>query len=226
MNKSGKLVIAGAGEIGRLAYEYFTYDSDYDVAAFAAHSSLIREKTVCGLPVVALEEVENIYPPDDFDAFVAIGSAHLNRDRTKIFRQIREKGYRAASYVSSQALIWRNAEIGENCFILGASIMQPFSKIGDNVTMWYKSNIGHSAVVEDNCFFASAGIAGFTHVGENCFLGGGTVVADEVKIARDNFIGMGSVITKSTKENSIYKGNPAVRVKDFTASFFCGVGEE
>lgn len=226
MNKSKKLVIAGAGETGRLAYEYFTYDSDYEVAAFAVHSSFIREKSICGLPVVAFEEAEHLYPPDGFDAFAAVSSTHLNRDRTKIFRQIKEKGYRAASYISSQALVWRNAEIGENCFVLGASVMQPFSKIGNNVTLWYKSNIGHSAAVEDNCFFASASIAGFSKVGENCFLGVQVIVADNVKIAKDNFIGMGSVITKSTKENSVYKGNPAIRVKDFTAAFFCGVGEE
>ena len=35
MEKEAKLVIIGAGEFAEIAYEYFTYDSPYEVVAFA-----------------------------------------------------------------------------------------------------------------------------------------------------------------------------------------------
>ncbi len=35
MGKTRKLIIVGAGEFAEIAYEYFSYDSEYDVVAFA-----------------------------------------------------------------------------------------------------------------------------------------------------------------------------------------------
>ena len=39
-----KLVIVGAGEFAEIAYEYFTYDSDYEVVGFAVEKAYIKEK--------------------------------------------------------------------------------------------------------------------------------------------------------------------------------------
>ena len=59
---------------------------------------------------------------------------------------------------------------------------------------------------------------------ENCFIGVNASIADNVIIARDNFIALGSVINKNTEENKIYRGNPAV-VANVSAKRFCGVDE-
>ena len=45
MNKTKKLIIVGAGETANLAYEYFTFDSEYEVCAFSANKDYIKEKT-------------------------------------------------------------------------------------------------------------------------------------------------------------------------------------
>ena len=39
MEKTRKLVIVGAGEFGEIAYEYFTFDSEYEVVAFAVEKA-------------------------------------------------------------------------------------------------------------------------------------------------------------------------------------------
>jgi len=225
MNKTKKLIIIGTGETGLLAYEFFTHDSEYEVVGFSVNRAYLKESIFQNLPVVAFEELETLYPPKEYEAFVALSSSHLNRDRTKVYDKAKEKGYHLASYISSDALVWHNVEIGENCLVLGASILQPFSKIGNNVFLWYKSIIGHHSVVEDNCFFASAGIAGFCHVGMNCFLGGGCLIGENIRVGKDNYISMGTVLSKNTRDNSIYRGNPAKKVKDFSATYFCQVKE-
>lgn len=223
--KSKKLIIVGAGEFAHLSYEFFTYDSVYEVMAFAVEKAYLKEDKFIGLPLVDLEEVENLYSPQDVEAFVAVSSQQLNRLRTRLYEKMKSKGYVMASYVSSEASVWHNVEIGDNCLVLGSSILQPFSKIGNNVILWYRSIVGHHSLVEDNCFFASAGIAGGCVVGKNTFLGGSCLVGDAVKIAEDNFIGTGTVIVKNTKPDSVYRGNPAVRVKEFSAKLFCQVEE-
>ena len=40
-DKNKKLIIVGDGEFGEIAYEYFTYDSEYEVEAFAVERKLI-----------------------------------------------------------------------------------------------------------------------------------------------------------------------------------------
>src|SRR4051794_40170465 len=97
---SGKrLVIVGNSEIACMAYEYFMHDSDYDVAGFVIGREFIDEPALCGLPVQPLEQMVELYPPDEFDAFVAIGDSKLNRVRREHFDLCKNHGYALASFV-------------------------------------------------------------------------------------------------------------------------------
>lgn len=220
-----KVVIAGMGETANLAYEYFTHDSDYEVAAFTVNRSYHKEDVFKDCPVVDFEDVEKYFSPAEFDAFVAMGSGELNYARTRMYQQTKNKGYRLASYVSSRAFVWHNVKIGENCFILEDNTLQPFTSIGNNVVMWSGNHLGHQSVIQDNCFITShVVISGYCEIGRNTFIGVNSCIADKVKIASDNFIAMGSVVGKNTKENSIYRGNPAVAAA-ISAKCFCKVKE-
>ncbi len=225
MSDSRKLVIIGTGETAELAYEYFTHDSDYDVAAFAVDAEYRKIDTLYDLPVVDLGSLTDTYPAASHDAFVAIASAQLNYPRARMIDKIRAMGYRCASYVSSRAFVWHNVKIGENCFILEDNTLQPFTEVEDNVTLWSGNHIGHRSIIRKNCFITShVVVSGFCDVGEHSFIGVNAALADKVSIGRDNFIGMGAIVNKSTEENGLYVGNPAER-KDIPARKFCKVKE-
>jgi sugar O-acyltransferase (sialic acid O-acetyltransferase NeuD family) len=217
------LVIIGNSEIAAMAFEYFTFDSDYDVAAFAVEPDYIQSDAFEGRPLVSLDQATSIYPPAEFDAFVAIGDTHLNRVRRRMVEWARSQGYSLASYVSSKAFVWRNVTIGENCFILENNVLQPFVEVGDNVTLWSGNHIGHRSVIEDDVFIAShVVVSGFCRVGRSSFLGVNAALAHGVSIAPDNFISMGAVVTRSTQPDSVYQGHPAER-RDVTALRYCRV---
>lgn len=214
-DKLNKLVIVGAGETAAIAYEYFTNDSPRTVVGFSVESEFLRETEQCGLPVVPLEELDWLYPPAEFDVFIAISSTRLNRLRTRLFRTVKGMGYTCASYVSSRAFVWHNVKIGENSFIFEDNTIQPFVTIGDNVVLWSGNHIGHNTVIHDNCFIASqVVISGFCDVGENCFLGVNSTVINNITIAKDCFIGAGALIQKDTEEGKVYQtaGTEASRV--------------
>lgn len=208
-----KIIIIGAGETAVLAYEYFSYDSEYDVIAFVAEKNYIKDKILCGIPVVPFETVELQYPPTLYKAFVAMYCSELNRQRTKFYNLTKKKGYNLVSYVSSKATIWHNVNVGENCFIFEENNLQPFTTVGNNVVMWSGNHLGHRSIIRDNCFITShVVICGQCEIGENTIIGVNSSIGDFLKIAEDNYITMGTVVTKNTEKNKIYRGNPAISV--------------
>ena len=212
--KGKKLVICGTGETAMLAFEYFSKDSDFEVAGFSVHSEYKKADKLNQLPIFILDSIEDLAPPSDYYLFVALSGAHLNRDRVKLYTELKEKGYNFASYISSSAFIWDNVEIGENCFILENNVLQPYTVIGDNVTLWSGNHVGHRSVIRNHVFISShCVISGFCEIGECSFLGVNCTLADNVKVASDNFISMGAVVSKSTVYDGLYKGNPAEKHK-------------
>jgi sugar O-acyltransferase (sialic acid O-acetyltransferase NeuD family) len=221
-----KIIIIGDGETAELAYEYFTHDSPHEVAAFGVEREYARRDSLFDLPVVHFEDVERLYPPSEYRAFVAISYTRLNRVRTRLYREMKRKGYGFVSYVSSRAFVWRNVEIGENCFIMENNVLQYAVRVGNNVVLWSGNHVGHQSVIKDNCFVSShVVISGYCEIGENCFLGVNSALANNIKIGKDCLIGMGAVVTKDTEERKVYKGNPAKpsHIDSFTVM---GVKEE
>ncbi|GLQ47148.1 hypothetical protein GCM10007862_21990 [Dyella lipolytica] len=209
------LVIVGAGEFAQIACEYFVHDSEYDVVAFSVEREYLTQPTLADRPVVAYETLEAHYPPAEYDVFVAIPATHLNRLRTRFYQDAKSKGYRFATYVSTHAFVWRNAEVGENSFIFENNVIQPFVSIGNNCILWSGNHVGHRTVVHDNVFVAShAVISGYCEIGEGSFIGVNATFNDQVKVAADNVIGAGALVTHDTEPGRIYVGSPARAIPD------------
>jgi sugar O-acyltransferase (sialic acid O-acetyltransferase NeuD family) len=204
----------GDSPIAEVAYEYLTNDSPYEVIAFTVDKKFLKEKTLMGHPVVPFEEVQIEYKPEIYKMFVAVGYPNLNRLRTRFCLDAKKKGYHLITYISSHAFVWHNVKVGENCFILEDNTIQPFVKIGDNVTLWSGNHIGHHSTIENNCFVSSqVVVSGFCHIGENSFLGVNSALSHRTTIAKDNIIAMGAVVVLNTEPEGIYVGNPARRLK-------------
>jgi sugar O-acyltransferase (sialic acid O-acetyltransferase NeuD family) len=221
MEKLKKLIIVGNGETALLAYEYFTFDSQYEVVAFSVEKDYMKDIYLNNLPVVPFEGLIDKFSIESHEIFIAVSSSNLNRLRTKFYLAAKEMGYSLASYVSSKAFLWPNVKIGENCFILENNTIQPFVEIGNNVTLWSGNHIGHRSVIKDHCFITShVVISGFCVIKESSFIGVNSTISDNIIIERDCLISLGSVISKNTVEGAIYKGNPATKHKLSTSQFF------
>jgi sugar O-acyltransferase (sialic acid O-acetyltransferase NeuD family) len=204
MDKTKKLVIIGAGETAEIACEYFTVDSEYEVVGFAVDRQFITSKFIAGLPVIPLDELELKFPPTDYWVFAAASSTKLNRVRSHLYAEVKNKKYRIASYISSKAFVWRNVQIGENSFIFEDNTIQPFVKIGNNVVLWSGNHIGHNSTIQDNCFLSShVVISGFCDIGESSFLGVNSTVINNINIGKDCFIGAGALIQKDVPSGSV-----------------------
>jgi sugar O-acyltransferase (sialic acid O-acetyltransferase NeuD family) len=204
MMKTKKAIIFGTGSIAELAHFYLTNDSEYEVVAFTADKQYIKEDGFIDLPLVPFEDVETIYDPRNYEMFIALSYASLNKIRENKYNESKNKGYILLSYISSKAINFSQS-IGDNCFILEDNTIQPFVEIKNNVTLWSGNHIGHHSIIESHNFIAShAVISGHCNIKSNSFIGVNATIRDGITIENENIIGAGSLILKNTKEKEVY----------------------
>lgn len=212
MKKS--LVIFGAGEIAQLAHFYFQTDSEYQVEAFVVDAAFRNQQTFCDLPLLALDDLSDSFPPSKSDIFVALSYSKLNDNRRDKYLMMKELGYQTPSYISSRAVVLNDGNIGENCFILENNVIQPFVTIEDNVTLWSGNHIGHHSIIHSHCFVASqVVISGGVEIGEQCFIGVNATLRDHIVVGHKCVIGAGSLILENAEPFGVYSSSSSVRSK-------------
>lgn len=206
-----KVVILGLQDFASLAHFYLKHDSEHEVVAFSVHQKYLPEETAFeGLPIVAFEDVENIYPPSEYHFFAPMSHRKMNMLRKSIYDQIKAKSYGCISYVSSKATVFPGAVIGDNCFILEDNTIQPFTPIGNNVVMWSGNHIGHHGIIKDHVLFTShVVLSGHCIVEPFCFFGVNATIRDGLHIAEGTLVAMSACVTKDTEPWGVYTGVPA-----------------
>jgi sugar O-acyltransferase (sialic acid O-acetyltransferase NeuD family) len=208
------LVIFGSGDIAQLAHFYFTTDSEYEVVAFTVDASYIKEPLFCSLPVVAFDEVALNYPPENYEFFVALSYSKLNAIRKEKFIAAKALGYKLASYISSRATVLNDGQIGENSFIFEDNTIQPFVRIGNNVTLWSGNHIGHHSVIKDHSFITShVVVSGGVEIGEQCFVGVNATLRNHINIGDRCVIGAGALLLGDAEPEGVYIGTATERAK-------------
>ena len=205
-----RLVIFGCGDIAELAHYYFTTDAGRIVSGFTVDAAFLSTDKFCGVPVAPFEQVGSAFPPTEYDLFVALSYAQINQLRARKVAEAKGKGYALATYCSSRATVLSAEPVGENCFILENNTVQPFSRIGRNVTLWSGNHIGHHAIIADDCFITShVVISGGVRVGPKCFIGVNATIRDHVTIGESSVIGAGALIMADVAPYSVLTGAAA-----------------
>ena len=198
-------MIFGAGDIARLAHFYFARDSEHAVEAFAVDRAFRQADTFEGLPLVDFETLATTFPPSAYRLFVAVSYAKMNHVRAEKYARAKAMGYVLVSYVSSRCTWLTEHPPGDNCFILEDNTVQPFVRIGNNVTLWSGNHIGHDAVIDDHCFVSShVVISGRVHIGEYCFLGVNATIRNAITVAPETLVGAGAIVMADTEAKSVY----------------------
>lgn len=92
--------------------------------------------------------------------------------------------------------------------------------------LWSGNHIGHRSVIEEHVFVTShVVISGFCRIEPYTYIGVNAAIADNVVVARDNFIAMAASVASSTDPDRVYYGSPA-EARKVPAKRFCRVREE
>jgi sugar O-acyltransferase (sialic acid O-acetyltransferase NeuD family) len=211
--KHKKAIIVGTGPFAELAHFYLDVDSPYNIVAFCESEPTQNE--FCSKKVIAIDDIAQYYPSDEYDVFVAIGYRRMNDIRKDVCEDMRKKGYHLLSYISSKATFWNHENhIGDNVFVFEDNTIQPFTSIGDGTILWSGNHIGHHAMIGNYCFISShCVVSGHCHIDDCCFLGVNCTIQDSIKIAQKNLIGAGVIISKNTNYSEVYLSEKHVASK-------------
>jgi len=74
--------------------------------------------------------------------------------------------------------------------------------------------MGHDTIIGSyNVFMPSVNVSGEVNIGDCNFIGVSSVILQQLKIGNNVRVGAGSVIIKKTQDNTLYVGNPAVKME-------------
>ena len=126
-----------------------------------------------------------------------------------ITRILRKLGIlKPIDYTSVEALRKRGVKIGENVDILNSLIdggHGALISIGNNVTITGVRILSHDASTKKFLGYSKVGLV---EIGDNVFIGQGSIILPNTKIGNNVIIGAGSVVAKDVPDNVVIAGNP------------------
>jgi sugar O-acyltransferase (sialic acid O-acetyltransferase NeuD family) len=200
-----RIVMFGTGKGSETARRYFEWDTPHEVTGYVVDREFLAAPDFNGRPVAAVDEAVNRFPPDEFLAFVPLGSARMNMLRAEKYQLMKSLGYRFVSYVHASNRIKGRCEIGENCFILENQSINFDAAIGNNVVIWSGCQIGDRSRIGDHAFLAAHVVLnGDVTIGDYAYLGSNCNISNSVHVARQSFIGANALITQDTDERAVH----------------------
>jgi sugar O-acyltransferase (sialic acid O-acetyltransferase NeuD family) len=198
------LIIFGVGKIAEVIYYYAKEECDFTIAAFCVDASYKDKIIFNGLPVISFEDVISIYPPAQYDMFIAVGYHDLNRLRESKCEEAKAKGYELVSIVSPLANLPINVEVGWNCFIMPPAILHPYVTIKNDVFIFSGAMVAHHSVIDDHCWLTSScNISGNVHLGANTFVAVNSTVGHSVSIGKRCFLGANALVVKDLQDEQV-----------------------
>lgn len=198
------IVLFGTGKIAEVVHHLLVHEAGIAVAGFTVDRAYVTGDGKEGLPVVAFDAVEQRFPPDRYDLFVALGYHDMNALRAAKMAEAKAKGYALPAFVHPLSGLPTGTPVGENSFIMRDVHIHPKVTLGTDVFIWSGAIIGHHTTVGDHVWVTSgANVAGACTIGAHAFLGINATVGHGVRIGRRCFIGANALVTKDVADEQV-----------------------
>lgn len=207
------LIIVGASGFGREIVQYIEdinssgTEPRWNIVGFIDDNPLALEGLDHGYRII--DNIANHSPRLNTYYVCAIALPEVKR---RLVTMLKDKGAKFATIIHPTARISRYAKLGEGCVFTPNSNVNTDAEIGNFVSV-LASGIGHDAKIGD--FATLSGhvwINGHVSVGEDVYMGCGSMVAPAKKIGKGAFVGIGSVVITNVREKTKVFGNPAKKI--------------
>lgn len=199
ITRLNRLIIIGASGHGKVVA---------DIAQLVGYSDIVfldnnpELKKCAGHPVLGSDTMTKEL---DGDVFIAVGKSEIRRILME-----RDKDRHFPILIHPQAVVARDAVIGDGTVIMAGVVINPGARIGKGGIVNTSSSVDHDCTIGDYCHISvGAHLSGTVNLGDCCWIGAGATVSNNVNICSGVVIGAGAVVIDDVKEAGTYVGVPA-----------------
>lgn len=196
-----KMVIFGTTPYAKLLRYTMKKEAGIETEAYCLTENYLNEKEFDDRPVVAFEQLDNLFGKNAFEVLLTLGYKGMNRAREHFFHECDERGYQIASFIHPSVKI-DAVHIGRGNIIMEGSRVYPFSNIGDG-NIFNAAVIGHENHIGNFNFTSRCCTSGLVKIGNNCFIGNGAILGDNISVGDCCIVGAGACLVKNLKANTI-----------------------
>ena len=205
------LIIVGAGSAAR---EYLQFAKDinkvtptWNIKGFIADYGVYIESMTNGEYKLLGTIVD--WQPSENEVFVC--SISEPNGKKKVVNLLLSKGAEFVNLIHPTAHIDDYVKYGKGLILYPYAKLGCNSVIGDFVTV--SGGIAHDNIIGDFVTLSGdATLSGHVTAGECAFFGAKSVVAPDIKIGKNAFICIGSVVIRNVRDNTKVIGNPAKKI--------------
>lgn len=206
-----KIIIFGNTGFSKMMYKYIELFSEDKVVAFTVDSQYINETQIYNCPVVPFENIISNFNPEKYKVLLTLGYNNMNQLRQSKRQKLIDMGYKLCGFVHPSATVCTDI-IEEDNIILENVYIGYGCKIGNSNIFWNGCNISHNVSIGNYNYFSPSFVsAGFSKIGNNCFLGSGSILKDNIILSDYTLLGAGCYLNHNTKPYDVFV--PAKSVK-------------
>lgn len=218
-NKGSKrLAVVGAGNAALQLFDATCSNNDHEVVLFYETNKNYKNKTLFGLEVKKIDNIDEIsedYKNDMFDEIIISFSGNINA-RSTIFDNLINLNIPIANVIHSHALISENVQLGNGNLIFANVRVGPFTVIGNNNVISANCNIEHNNVLGDcNTFGPSVAFSGSCVVGNMNRFGTMIGIEPNVQIGSESIIASGLILTRNVDDNKLVRSLNKIDIVDY-----------
>lgn len=211
MNMSNKLIYAlGIGHNTPVFID-LAEACGYKIAGLYHYDDTRTGEIDHGLKIIG--SFNDLYSKEDLTGMNFLLTMGDNKIRTEISNRLRQLGGNVPTLIHPLSVISRFANISSiGVYISPFTYVQADSSIGDNTVLLSHVNISHTTHIGNSCFIAGGSIIGaYTDVKDFVFVGQGvlTISGKVPTIGEKAYIGARSLITHEVPAHAVMAGSPA-----------------
>jgi len=203
------LIVYGAGGHAAVVIDLArSLCPDRKISVFDAGSSCAP---VLGLDVQPGLPSPDLYPPDHYEAVVAIGNCDARKTAAN---RLCELGYGLATLIHPSACVSISAHIGAGTVVCANAVVNPRARIATGCIVNTNATIEHDCNVAEFCHVSpGAVLAGGVCLGPQSWIGANATVRETCEIGGQVIVGAGSYVNTDLASGATYFGSPARRAK-------------
>ena len=197
-----KIILLGCGGHAKSIVDAIESQGIYEILGFIGTQEdkdfLYHNYKVIGSD----RELNSFFNSGVANAFVCVGFMGEGEIRNRLFKQLKDIGYKLPLIADKTAVIASDAQIGEGTFIGKNAVINSDAKIGSMVIINTSAIVEHDCVVGDFSHISVGTVlCGNVCIGSSCMIGANATVIQGKKIGNKVIIGAASTVLTDLTDN-------------------------